>query len=103
MAANSKPSTEGKVISRVAVTVVHRNAAGELCTDEVVLKPVALVAAERHFSGEVPPIEGTLYASHFLLTKEGRRKLPKFNEWLDTIEAIDEHHADPLEAPPAGQ
>ena len=82
---------------------MHRDAAGVLCTDEVILKPVALVATERHFKGEVPAIEGTLYAAHYLITKEGRRELPKFNEWLDTIEALDEHHADPLEAPPAGQ
>lgn len=99
MAPKPKPEA-GKVIQRVSVTIVY-TLDGELVTDDVVLKPVALVAAERHFKGNVPAVEGTLYAAHYLITKEGRRELPPFADWLDSIEGIEEHQADPIQAPPA--
>lgn len=109
MSDNTTPaaSSEGtespavKVIQRVAVTVVH-TLDGDLVTDTVVLKPVALVASERHFKGSVPAVEGTLYAAHWLLTKEGRRELPPFGVWLDEcVEAVEEGYTDPIQAPPA--
>lgn len=98
--AKPKPEAGTKVIQRVSVTIVYE-LDGELVTDNVILKPVALVAAERHFKGTVPAVEGTLYAAHYLLTKEGRRKLPPFADWLESIEGIDEDYADPIQAPPA--
>lgn len=93
-------SEAGKVIQRVAVTVVY-TLDGEVVVDEVILKPVALVAAERHFKGSVPAVEGTLYAAHYIITHERRRELPPFADWLESIEGIEEHQADPIQAPPA--
>ena len=64
---------------------------GELL--EVVLRPVALVAAERHFKGSVPAMEGTLWAVHYQLRIE-----EPFGAWLERIEGVDEVVADPTPA-----
>ena len=93
----------GPVISRHKLTLVHRYG-DELRTDELVLRPVHMVVAERHFSGTVPGVEGMLYAAHYALTHERKLELAPFNIWLDEhLEAIDEESTDPLEAPPATQ
>jgi len=76
-------------MDRVKVTVEHDD--GQV--DEVVLRPVALVAAERHFKGKVPPMEGTLWAVHYQLRVE-----QSFTDWLDTVAGIDEVIADPTPA-----
>ena len=86
-----------QLITRHQVTVAYDDGNA----DTVVLKPVALVMAERHYKGNVPPIEGTLYAAWWLLGKEQRRELPPFADWLESIAGIDERAADPFQAPPA--
>ena len=53
-------------MQRVKVTLNYDD--GTL--EEVVLKPVSLVAAERHFKGSIPGMEGTLWAAHYQLRKE---------------------------------
>lgn len=94
-------TTAGKAIQRVTVTVVHQYD-GELRTDIVTLKPVALVAAERHYKGQVPPVEGTIFAAHWLLSREQRGlELAPFGTWLEEhLEAIEEELGDPIQAPP---
>jgi len=67
---------------------------------EVVLKPVAIVHAERHFKGSVPAHEGTLYAAWWQLGREGKTTAT-FADWLDSLVGIEEHFADPSPAPPA--
>jgi len=76
-------------MDRIKVTVEHDD--GEV--DEVVLRPVALVAAERHFKGKVPPIEGTLWAVHYQLRIE-----EAFGTWLEHVAGVDEDLADPTPA-----
>lgn len=61
--------------------------------DEVLLRPVALVAAERHFKGAPPAIEGTLWAAHYML-KPG---VP-FADWLEGIARIEETTLPPSRA-----
>lgn len=58
--------------------------------DDVLLRPVALVAAERHFRGTVPPIEGTLWAAHYQL-----RIGAAFTDWLETVATVEETTAPP--------
>ena len=92
----------GPVIKRVAVTVVHGPTEAELRTDVVVLRPVHLVMAERHYKGNVPPVEGTLFAAHHAIGHEAGVELPPFGVWLDEwVVAVEESSTDPLVAPPA--
>ena len=76
-------------MQRIKVTVEHDG--GDV--DEVVLRPVALVAAERHFKGNVPPIEGTLWAVHYQLRVE-----EPFGTWLEHVADVAEAVADPTPA-----
>ena len=76
-------------MQRVKVTVEYDDGT----TDEVVLRPVALVATERHFKGNPPPVEGTLYAMHYQL-----RIAESFGDWMDRIAAIEEEAVDPTKA-----
>lgn len=76
-------------MDRIKVTVLHDD--GQ--TDEVVLRPVSLVAAERHFKGKVPPMEGTLWAVHHQL------RVPEaFGTWLEHVDGVEESIADPTPA-----
>lgn len=57
---------------------------------EVPLRPVSMVAAERHFKGTVPPAEGTMWAVHHHLCHE-RGLEATFGDWLaDWVDDIDE-------------
>ena len=57
------------------------------------LNPRVLVETERKF-GNIPPIEGTLYAAWLRLGRPG-----KFDEWLDSVESMDQDEgaADPTQ------
>ena len=65
-------------------------------TETVILKPVAAVAAERHFKGSPPPLEGTLWGVHY----QTRNELP-FGDWLETIVGVEEALTDPSSATPS--
>lgn len=54
--------------------------------EEVRLNPKVMVLAERHFAGKLPPIEGTLWTAWVRLGRPGG----KFDDWLDTVESVDE-------------
>lgn len=59
--------------------------------ETVTLNTRALIEAERKFGGQIPGMEGTLYAAWFRLGKPG-----KFDDWLDTVEIdTDEIEDDP--------
>lgn len=62
------------------------------------LRPVGLIAAERRYGGggkEMPRLEATLYAAWFCLPS------PKaaFEEWLETLDDINERNGDAEEKP----
>jgi hypothetical protein len=80
-------------MERTYVVIEHDN--GNI--DEVLLRPVSLVAAERHFKGTVPPVEGTLWAAWYTLHQPGGT----FADWLEGIERIEETTAPPSLAKPA--
>jgi hypothetical protein len=79
-------------MDRVRISVEHDD--GHV--DEVVLRPLALVAAERHFKGNVPAIEGTLWAAHYLLKPD-----KTFADWLEGIAGVKEETVPPSSATPA--
>lgn len=80
------------------VTIVFEDGSKE----PVNLRIPDMVQAERHFKGEIPPLEGTLWAAWKKL-KPG----PPFDVWVETVDAVEhgeaEDQAGPLEdeAPPA--
>lgn len=51
---------------------------------EVDVRMAGMVRAERHFKGEIPPLEGTLWACWAKL-KPG---VP-FDDWLETVESME--------------
>lgn len=61
--------------------------------DQVTLKAVDMVKAERHFKGTLPNIEGTLYAAYQKL-----RPGTNFDTWLDQVDKmdVDSDETDPL-------
>lgn len=63
--------------------------------ESVSMRPMGLVAAERHYKGDVPPFEGTCYAVWALL-----RPGPVFEEWLDSLEDVEQEESTP-EVPPS--
>lgn len=65
----------------VKVTITHEDGH----TDEVRVLPIGLVLAERHFKGDLPRIEGTLYAAWATL-----KPATKFDEWMASIVNVDE-------------
>jgi hypothetical protein len=75
-------------MQRVKVTLVYRDDTKP--ADEVILRPLALVAAERHFRGAIPGAEGTLYAAWHQLGQPGT-----FADFLDSLE-----HAEDTAVPP---
>lgn len=54
-------------------------------TDSIPVLPIGLVKAERHFKGELPRVEGTLYAAWAVLKPD-----VGFEDWLASLAAIDE-------------
>lgn len=58
---------------------------GDGTTEQVEVRPALLVKVERHFKGDVPPIEGSLYACWLAL----RPGIP-FEQWMDTVDTIDQ-------------
>lgn len=63
-------------------------------TDTAKLTPRVLVEVERHYNGKIPRMEGTMYGAWHKLGRPGG----KFDEWLDTVEEVDEsdgEQADP--------
>jgi len=79
-------------MNRVEVTVTYVDGS----TESVVLRPVALVAAERHFAGNVPPYEATLYATFYML-----RRPESYADWLESLDGAEEHSAPPTSATPS--
>lgn len=77
---------------RVEVTVEYTDGTSET----TVLRPAALVAAERKWGGKVPPIEGTLFAAWHQL-----RPGPAFDAWLERVDGVEERVADPSSATPS--
>lgn len=63
-------------------------------TDTVRLLPIGLVKAERHFKGQLPPVEGSLYAAWVQL-KPG----PSFDDWLGSLVSIREQNEDEVPLP----
>ena len=81
----------------VKVTVTYEDGH----SDEVRVLPIGLVMAERHFKGDLPRIEGTLYAAWATL-KPG----VAFDAWMENIVDVDEteEQMGPLpEGPPPEQ
>jgi hypothetical protein len=79
---------------RITVTVTYIDGASEV----VPIRPLGLIAAERRWGGEMPQIEGSMYAAWFTL-KVGRPDIGEFDDWLATLESIAETPAeDPTEA-----
>lgn len=67
---------------------------------DVRLKPKDMIAAERHFKGNIPPTEGTFFAIWNKLGRPG-----SFDDWLDRVEELEqvEEGSDPFpEGPGAG-
>lgn len=58
--------------------------------EDVKIKPGDLVMAERHFKGQLPNVEGTLYAAWHRLGRPGT-----FDKWLDTVDEIDRSEGGP--------
>lgn len=56
----------------------------------------SMVDAERHFGEKIPALESALYVA-WLQAKPGIG----FEEWLDTVEDVNEVKPDPTEAPPS--
>lgn len=65
--------------------------------EEVRLNPKVMVLAERHFQGKLPPIEGTLWSAWQRLGRPGG----SFDDWLDTVEGVDEKVAEVHPTKPA--
>lgn len=68
--------------ARATVTIVFSDDS----TKVVPMRPVALIAAERAYGGDLPKVEGSLYAAWFTLGKPG----DNFNAWVETIDAVQE-------------
>lgn len=89
-------------IQRVRISVEYDGGGA----DTVVLKPVALVAAERHFKGQLPGIEGSLWAAWWQLGREvpsSPAAGASFGDWLDSLAAIDEAAEVPTSAAASAQ
>ncbi len=76
-------------MQRVQVTVSY-DPELEREPDVVILRPVHLVAAERHYKGNIPGVEGTLWAAWYALRIERT-----FADWLDDLEGIAEEQVPP--------
>lgn len=74
MADENKPAT---------VAVVRLNYS-DGTTEDVRLNPKVIVLAERHFKGQLPQVEGTLWAAWQRLG----RPAASFDTWLDTIDDV---------------
>ena len=55
-------------------------------TEDIRIKPVVIVAAERKWGGTFPDIEGTCYAAWVTKGKQG-----DFDEWLASLEDATDH------------
>ena len=52
---------------------------------EVEIRPGLLVQAERKFKGDMPPIEGVLFAAY-----KGLKPAMPFEQWLDTVDDFEQ-------------
>lgn len=64
--------------------------------ETISVRPVGLVAAERHYKGTVPPFESTCYAAWYSL-----RPGIDFEEWLESLDDVNAEEAEP--GPPPEQ
>ena len=66
----------------------------------VAVRPFGIIAAERHFGGDMPQIEGSLYAVWSQLRAAGdERAAVDFDEWAQSLVAIDQADTtDPTDA-----
>ncbi len=60
-------------------------------TEDIPLKPVGLVAAERRYGGTLPAIEGTIYAAWVVKGKPG-----DFDDWLGSLVHASDQAVDPV-------
>lgn len=74
-------------MQRVEVTIEH----DDETVDVVVLRPAALVIAERHLNGRLNGMEGTLFAAWHQLG----RPAGKFDIWLESVAGAQERAFDP--------
>lgn len=69
-------------------------------TAEVVVKPALMIQVERKFKGQVPPLEGTMYACWLKLRQSGQ----SFDEWAETVDNLEQEEPetpDPLDPAPS--
>lgn len=79
---------------KIRVTVTYVDGTSEV----VPIRPVGLIAAERRWGGEMPQIEGSMYAAWYTL-KAQRPEIGDFDDWLATLDSIAETAPeDPTEA-----
>lgn len=57
-------------------------------TEVLPIRPVGLIAAERKFGGDIPQMEGALYAAWYGL-RAGNPDMPDFEEWLASLADVD--------------
>jgi hypothetical protein len=57
------------------------------------VRPVDVMATQRHFGSGFDPYEGTLYASWCASGRPG-----EFDAWVETLEAVEESFVDPRQA-----
>ena len=55
-------------------------------SEDIRIKPAGIVAAERHYGGDMPGIEGTIYAAWFTKGMPG-----DFDAWLGSLEDASDH------------
>jgi len=76
-------------VNRTDVTITYVGGLEKTVT----LRPVVLVATERHFAGNIPPVEGTLWATWYSLQVPA-----SFADWLESIDAVSETTGPPISA-----
>lgn len=67
-------------------------------TEDIPIKPVGLVAAERKYGGTLPAIEGTIYAAWVVKGMPG-----DFDGWLGSLVSASDRMADPVAPLAPGQ
>lgn len=67
-------------------------------TEEVKLNPRTMILAERHFKGDAPAIEGTMWAAWNKLGRPGG----DFDAWSESVDDIDQSDSEVRPTPAAG-
>lgn len=69
-------------VRRSAVRVLFDDGHDEL----IIIKPLAAVATERKFKGDVPVMEGTLWAAWY----SQKKPMNNFDAWVSKLDAVEE-------------